>query len=90
VWFVTDAVVNLPGQASHPIAWLAFKLSGSGPGLRFNDLASLVAVKDKKALRQWLTAQIDAAPPRWLIPSHGDVVDLDRDLGALRTTLSLR
>lgn len=88
VWHVTDVLVNLPELPSHPLAWLAFKLSGSAPGLRFNNLAGLIAVKDKKALKQWLTAQIDATAPSWLIPSHGDVVDLSQNLPALRQALA--
>ena len=76
VWFVTDVVVNLPVLPGHPVAKWLFKLSGSAPGLKFNNLASLVMVQDKKALKRWLAAQIAAAPPAWLIPSHGDVMEL--------------
>jgi hypothetical protein len=77
VWFITDVVTNMPVLPNHPVAKWVFKLSGSAPGLKFNNLAGLVIVRDKKALKRWLAAQIAAAAPNWLIPSHGDVVHLD-------------
>jgi hypothetical protein len=44
--------------------------------LKFNNIAPLFMVRDKAALKRWLAAQAATAPPRWLIPCHGDVVDL--------------
>jgi hypothetical protein len=84
VWYVADVVTNMPVLPAHPVAKLVFKLSGSAPGLKFNNLAGLVMVQDKKALKRWLAAQIDAAPPRWLIPAHGDAVNLDAGPARLR------
>jgi hypothetical protein len=84
VWFVTDVVMNLPQLPDHPVAKLMFKLSGSGPGLRFNNIAPLFMVRDKAALKRWLAAQFGAAPPNWLVPCHGDVVELGSDPEAVR------
>jgi hypothetical protein len=76
LWFITDVVTNMPTLPANLLARLVFQLSGSAPGLRFNNLAGLVIVRDKRRLKQWLAEQVAAAPPRWLIPSHGDIVDL--------------
>ena len=84
VWFVTDVVMNLPQLPDHPVFKLMFKLSGSGPGLRFNNIAPLFMVRDKAALKRWLAAQVGAAPPNWLVPCHGDVVELGSNPEAVR------
>jgi len=41
-------------------------------------------VKDKPALKHWLAAEFDKAPPRWLIPTHGDIVELGSSPEAVR------
>ena len=87
-WFVTDVVMNLPVLPSHPVAKWMFKLSGSGPGLKFNNVAPLFMVRDKSELKRWLAAQADAAPPAWLIPCHGDLADLRADPDALQRMFS--
>lgn len=84
VWFMTDVVTNMPALPANPIAKWVFKLSGSAPGLKFNNLAGLVIVQDKKALKRWLATQLDTAAPNWLIPSHGEVVALGTNPAALR------
>lgn len=84
VWYVTDIIMNMPVLPRHPIARFVFKLTGSAPGLRFNNVAPLFMVKDKAALRRWLIAEATENLPRWLIPAHGDIVDLDVDREAAR------
>ncbi|HSQ03291.1 MAG TPA: hypothetical protein VLN59_04620, partial [Burkholderiales bacterium] len=84
VWYVTDFLMNLPVLPSNPIVKVLFKLSGSAPGLRFNNLAPLFMVKDKAALKRWLAAELEKAPPHWLIPAHGDIVDLSAGVEPLR------
>jgi hypothetical protein len=75
VWYVTDVVMNLPSLPAHPVGKAMFALTRSAPGLKFNNLAPLFMVRDKKALKRWLAAQLDMAPPTWLIPTHGDIVE---------------
>jgi hypothetical protein len=41
-------------------------------------------VKDKAALRRWFAAEFEQAPPRWLIPAHGDIVDFESNRDARR------
>jgi hypothetical protein len=84
VWYVTDVIMNMRELPRHPLARLAFRLSGSAPGLRYNNIAPLFMVKDKAALRRWLADEARNKPPRWLIPAHGDIVDLAADPGAAR------
>jgi hypothetical protein len=75
VWYLTDIVMNLPALPGNPIVNLLFGLSGSGPGLKFNNIAPLFMVHDKAALKRWLAAEFEKAPPSWLIPTHGDIVE---------------
>jgi len=74
-WYVTDVVLNFERMPRHPVARALFALSSSGPGLRFNNLASLFMVQDKGALKRWLAAEAARDPPDFLIPAHGPVVD---------------
>lgn len=76
-WYVTDIVLNLSQLPSHPLFRLMFRLTNSGPGLKFNNVAPMFMVKDKAALRRWLAGEFRRSPPRWLIPAHGDIVDLE-------------
>lgn len=88
VWFVADVVTNMPSLPDHPIAKWIFKFSGSAPGLKFNNLAGLIMVRDKPALKRLLAAKLAADVPSWLIPSHGDPVDLQADPLPLRRVFS--
>jgi hypothetical protein len=67
-----------------------FKLTGSGPGLKFNNIAPLFMVKDKTALKRWLAAELEKAPPGWLLPAHGDPVDLGSDFERARRLFAPR
>lgn len=84
VWYVTDIVLNLPALPAHPIIRLLFKLSGSAPGLKLNNIAPVFMVRDKAALKRWLAAEFDKAPPGWLIPTHGDIVECASNPDAVR------
>ncbi len=75
VWYVTDVIMNLTSLPSNPVVRFLFRASGSAPGLRFNNIAPLFMVADKAALRRWLAEEFRKAPPAWLIPAHGDIVD---------------
>ena len=90
IWYVTDFLMNLRVLPSNPVAKILFKLSGSAPGLKFNNVAPLFMVKDKTALKRWLAAEVDKAPPHWLIPAHGDIVELSAGVEPLRRLFAPR
>jgi hypothetical protein len=87
-WYLTDIVMNLQRLPNNPIASMAFRLSGSAPGLRLNNVAPLFMVRDKAGLKRWLAAEVENAPPAWLIPAHGEIVELGSDPGPLRRLFS--
>ena len=76
LWYVTDIILNLPRLPPNPLFAMLFKLSDSAPGLRINRIAPLFMVRDRPALWQWLAAEARRDRPRWLIPAHGDTLDL--------------
>jgi len=76
LWYVTDIVLNLPQLPSHPVFAALFRLSGSAPGLRINRVGPLFMVRNRPALWAWLQAEARRDKPRWLVPAHGDTVDL--------------
>ena len=78
-WYVTDVIMNLPVLPRNPVFRLAFRLSGSGPGPRFNNIAPIFMVKDRAALRRWLCEVFHKWQPDWQIATHGDVVDLRKN-----------
>lgn len=90
VWYVTDIVMNLRALPPHPIAKAMFGLTRSGPGLKFNNLAPLFMVKDKKALKRWFAAQLSLDPPNWLIPTHGDIVEAGPRMDEMRRLFAAR
>jgi len=75
-WYVTDVMLNIPELPAHSIASFVFRVSGSAPGLRMNRIAPLFMVRNRAELWRWLRTEVDRDPPRWLIPAHGEVVDL--------------
>jgi hypothetical protein len=85
VWYVTDVITNMPELPQNPIARFVFRVSGSAPGPRFNNIAPLFMVRDKAALRRWLCDEFRRAPPAWMIATHGDVVDFAKNPEVGRT-----
>lgn len=75
VWYVTDVFFNMRELPANPVARLVFWAARSAPGLRFNTVAALFMMKDKRAVRRWISDQFRSAPPAWLIAAHGDVAD---------------
>ncbi|HWI14629.1 MAG TPA: MBL fold metallo-hydrolase [Burkholderiales bacterium] len=72
-WYVTDFMMNMTVLPANPLARLIFKVTNSAPGLKFNNITPLFMVQDKAALKRWLAAEFDKAPPQWIIPAHGDI-----------------
>ena len=76
IWYVTDIILNLPQLPSNPLFATLFRLTDSAPGLRINRIAPLFMVRNRPALWAWLAAEARRDRPRWLVPAHGDAVDL--------------
>jgi hypothetical protein len=74
-WYVTDVITNMSALPGSPLFKFLFWMSGSAPGLRFNNVAPLFMMRDKTALRRWMREEFRKNPPQWLIPTHGDIVD---------------
>lgn len=82
--------MNFPKLPPNPIVKIMFGLSGSGPGLKFNNIAPLFMVRDKAALKRWLASEFEKAPPSWLIPTHGDIVECAANPDAVRKLFARR
>ena len=67
----------------HPVARFVFRASGSAPGLRFNNVARLFMMRNGRAVRRWLAGELRRQQPRWLIPAHGEVVDVNAEQEAV-------
>jgi glyoxylase-like metal-dependent hydrolase (beta-lactamase superfamily II) len=73
LWHSTDLLINMP-KLPGGFPGLLFKLMKSAPGYRYFKLASLIYVKDRKALKaHWLEA-LDRQPATLIVPGHGDTV----------------
>lgn len=82
VWFTGDLIVNMQRLPGPPLRWL-FSMTDSGPGFRLFRLATMLFVKDKRAVREWTLARIDEHPPSVVIPGHGpayDAIDIAEEM----------
>jgi len=60
------------------------------PGLCFGWTTKRWAITDADAFREWATATVDAAAPRWLVPCHGEVLHDDAIAARIRALLDVR
>lgn len=74
-WYVTDILFNMPKLPPNPIAKALFSWTNSAPGLKYNNLASFIMVKDKKAMKSWLAKQVESAPPARVLFAHGATLE---------------
>jgi hypothetical protein len=86
VWYTTDILMNLPTTPG--LFGFIFKVTGSAPGFKFNNFASLIMVKSKPALKRWLIERAEEDPPTTIVSSHGDVVRLSEPMAQLRSVIS--
>ena len=87
-WYVTDIILNVRELPRNVLLKLLYQASGSVPGLRFNRIGPALMVRDRRALRQWLKSEFERAPPRWIIPTHGEIFDCEADPDAVRALFS--
>ncbi len=79
---LNDVVFNMPKKPSDPLGWLFTTVMGSAPGPRTSRLFKLMAVKDKKALRDDLLRLAATPDLVRVIVAHGSVAT---GLGAAQT-----
>ena len=96
VWYATDIVMNLTPAPPGPIGAL-FRWTGSAPGFKFNNLASFLMVKDKRALEQPARGRSAAQDDRLLPRRSGEAerpgagaASGDRGVGAPQRSCSFR
>jgi hypothetical protein len=87
-WYVTDIVLNLTRLPSNPLLALLFRMTASAPGLKVNQIGPRLMTKDFGAVKRWLAQEAGREPPRWLIPTHGEVLDLGADASPLVQVLT--
>lgn len=89
-WYLTDVVLNFEKAPGGAIGGLLFRALNTAPGLKFNNVASTFMMRDKKAVKRWLAAEYDRAPPRFLIPAHGPIVACAADDHSARSLFATR
>jgi hypothetical protein len=87
IWYVTDVLMNLPELPPQLVFKMMFKLTNTAPGLKFNNVASMFMVEDKRALKGWLLEQAAKAPPSRVLVAHGDHFDVSPDGRELKAVL---
>jgi glyoxylase-like metal-dependent hydrolase (beta-lactamase superfamily II) len=73
VWYTGDLLTNIQTVQKPPVGWL-FTWSDSAPGFRLFKLAVWLFVKDKRALKERMTALLAEDPPAIIVPAHGPAV----------------
>lgn len=89
-WFTNEVVTNARALPGSPIFALAFKLTGSGPGLNINKLAMMLVGGKKPIVRDYLLERLNTDAPTRLIPCHGDVLEDPALADKLREMLNRR
>lgn len=73
-WYMSDVLANMPSLPAKFFPRLLFKLTKSGPGYKVFNLALKFMVKDKKATLRLLMEDLEAHPPKVVVPAHGDIL----------------
>ncbi len=74
-WFTNEVLTNMATWPGNPMFKLAFKLTGSGPGLNINKMAMALIGGKKAEIRSYYEKLLQSHPPTRLIPCHGDVIE---------------
>lgn len=73
VWYTGDLLTNIQRTPGPPLRWL-FSVTDSAPGFRLFRLGVWFFVKDRRALRERMTALVAEDPPAIVVPAHGPAV----------------
>lgn len=71
-WIVCDLIFNITTPISNPLARLWVRLMDEYPGLKIpRILLPVVPRKERRSLKEWLTAELERDRPTLLLPAHG-------------------
>ncbi len=73
-FFFNDLFSNLPALPAFLPIKLAYKFTGSGPGLKLNRFFLMVSGSDKQEIKRQMRDALDAKPPSEVIFGHGNPV----------------
>jgi len=74
IWYSGDLLTNIPRLPGGPFGWM-MKWTDAAPGFKLFRPAVWLAVKDKKAVREWALKHFAQDPPVIVVTSHGPPVD---------------
>ncbi len=73
VWVVSDAFHHVV-EPVRGVEGVLLRALGIVPGLRIGTTFKLLAVRDRRAYREWVLEQLDADRPTALVVGHGEAV----------------
>jgi hypothetical protein len=73
VWYTGDLLTNIQRARKPPLGWL-FKWTDSAPGFRLFKIAVWAFVRDRRAVKERMTALLAEDPPAIIVPAHGPAV----------------
>jgi hypothetical protein len=73
-WIVCDAFFNEPNMANG-VMGVGLRLSGTTPGLRIGQTWKWMQLSKRAEYKEWLLARLKDAPPKALIPAHGEMAE---------------
>lgn len=71
IWYCNDMVFNLRKAPGRFLIAAMFRWTKTVPGFAIGRLPARLMVKDRAAFRDWWVAELEAHPPRAVIPGHG-------------------
>lgn len=72
VWYINDLLMNMSELPRNPLVRFMLGVAGMKKGLCAPRMARLLNVRDRKAVANWLLAELDARPPAVVVFGHGD------------------
>lgn len=88
-WIVCDGFANLKEHPSG-LTGLFCRTMGISHGLRVSQTFLWVGPSDRRLYREFVLDELRRAPPRILVPSHGEVLEADDLADRLKTLVEAR
>jgi hypothetical protein len=87
VWYTGDLLTNIQRARKPPLSWL-LKWSDSAPGFRLFKIAVWFFVKDRRVVKERMTALLAEDPPAIIVPAHGPPVTTANLVAETRTQIA--